>query len=212
MKLIELHLIPTKDKIWYKIPFLSNNIDGGIMKKIVLYLLIILGTLSLTGCNTLMNTPTKKVEKLLSMYQTKDAEVLSQLDDALLSETILDNDLKDRYRELMKKQYGNLSYQIKNETIDGDTAVVEVQIEVYDYNSAIENLEDNLINDNSNYIDDNGNLLTSVYNEEKIRLMEEVKNRVTYTINFTVSKIEDNWIVDDLTETERMKLHGLYAY
>lgn len=182
------------------------------MKKIFLYLLVVIGIFTLTGCNTLMNTPTKKVEKLLSMYQTKDEEVLRQLDEVLLSETILDNDLKDRYRELMKKQYGELSYQIKDETVDGDSAVVEVEIEVYDYNSAIEDVENNLINDNSNYLDDTGNLLTSVYNEEKITLMENVKNRVTYTINFTVSKIDDEWFVDDLTETERMKLHGLYAY
>ena len=182
------------------------------MKKIFLYLFVVLGLFTLTGCNTMMNTPTKKVEKLLSMYQTKDEEVLKQLDDVLLTETILDTNLKDRYRELMKKQYGNLSYQIKNETIDGDTAIVEVEIEVYDYNSAIENVENNLINNSGNYVDDTGNLLTSVYNEEKISLMENIKNRVTYTINFTVSKIDEEWIVDDLTETERLKLHGLYAY
>ncbi len=182
------------------------------MKKIFLYVAVFFTIFTLTGCDTLMNTPTKKVEKLLSMYQTKDEEVLNQLDNVLLTETILDNDLKDRYRNLMKKQYGELSYQIKDETVDGDNAVVEVEIEVYDYNSAIEQVESNLINDNSNYIDDTGNLLTRVYNEEKITLMEDVKNRVTYTINFTVSKIDDEWIVDDLTETERMKLHGLYAY
>lgn len=182
------------------------------MKKIMFSLVVMMAIFFLTGCNTLMNTPTKKVEKLLSMYQTKDEEVLRQLDDVLLGETILDNNLKERYRELMKRQYGDLSYQIKDETIDGNSANVEVEIEVYDYNSAIENVENNLIADNSNYVDDTGNLLTSVYNEEKISLMENVKSRITYTINFTVSKIEDQWFVDDLTETERMKLHGLYAY
>ena len=182
------------------------------MKKIFLYVVAFFLIFTLTGCDTLMNTPTKKVEKLLSMYQKKDKEVLNQLDEVLLSETILDTDLKDRYRELMKKQYGELSYRVKDETIDGDSAVVEVEIEVYDYNSAIEQVEDNLISNNGNYMDDTGNLLTSVYNEEKIGLMEKVKNRVTYTINFTVSKIDNEWIVDDLTETERMKLHGLYAF
>lgn len=182
------------------------------MKKIFLYVLIGLSIITMTGCNTLMNTPTKKVEKLLSMYQTKDEEVLKQLDEVLLGETILDTNLKERYRKLMEKQYSDLTYKIKNETIDGDKATVEVEIEVYDYNSAITNVENNLINDNSNYVDDNGNIITSIYNEEKITLMENVKNRVTYTINFTVSKIDDEWYVDDLTETERMKLHGLYAY
>ena len=182
------------------------------MKKLILFFSIIGVIFTLTGCDTLMNTPTKRVEKLLSMYQTKDEEVLNQLDEAILSETILDNTLKDRYRNLMKKQYSDLSYKIKNETIDGNNAVIEVEIEVYDYNSAIKNLEDKLVTDNSNYIDDTGNLLTSKYNEEKIKLMEDVKSRVTYTLNLTVAKIDNKWIVDDLTETERMKLHGLYAY
>ena len=53
---------------------------------------------------------------------------------------------------------------------------------------------------------------TSKYNEYKIKLMEDMKERITYTINFTLSKVEDKWIVDDLTETERSKIHGLYAY
>ena len=34
---------------------------------------------------------------------------------------------------LLKKQYQNLSYKIKEETEDGDNATVEVEIEVYDY-------------------------------------------------------------------------------
>jgi len=182
------------------------------MKKGILFLVVMLSIVMLTGCNTVMNTPTKRVENLLSKYQTNDEEVLTQLDETLLSETILTKDLKDRYRSLMKKQYGDLRYQIKDETVDGNTAVVEVEIEVYDYNGAIKNIEDKLINNNGDYIDDTGNLLTNKYNEEKIRLMEEVKNRVTYTLNLTVSKIDDKWIVDDLTETERLKLHGLYAY
>ena len=161
------------------------------MKRII-YLIAVISLFLLTGCNNMMNTPTKKVEKMLSMYQTKDEEVLKQLDDVLLAETILDNDLKDRYRELMKKQYSDLSYKIKNETIDGDSAIVEVEIDVYDYNSAINNVESNLINNSSNYVDETGNLLTSVYNEEKISLMENVKNRITYTINLTVSKIDSS--------------------
>lgn len=182
------------------------------MKKILLFICSLLVVFSVTGCDSLMNTPTKKVEKLLSMYQTQDKKVLDQLDETLLSETILDTPLKERYRELMKKQYKDLAYTIKNETIDGNTAVVEVEIEVYDYNGAIKDIESDVIENNNDYLDDSGNLLTSRYNENKISKMESVKNRITYTLNFTISKIDDKWVVDDLTETERMKLHGLYPY
>ena len=37
----------------------------------------------------------------------------------------------------MKKQYQNLTYTIKDEEIDGDTAIVKVEIEVYDFNKAM---------------------------------------------------------------------------
>lgn len=179
------------------------------MKKILLFILSIF---LLTGCDTLMNTPTKRVENLLSKYQTQDEEVLTQLDDTLRDETLLNNEQKDRYRNLMTKQYKNLAYTVKNETIDGKTAVVEVEIEVYDYNKAITASEDYLLNNASEFQDDIGQVNNTQYNDYKITQMEGVKDKVTYTINFTLSKVDDKWLIDDLTETERMKIHGLYAY
>lgn len=179
------------------------------MKKILLFILSIF---LLTGCDTLMNTPTKRVENLLSKYQTQDEEVLTQLDDTLRDETLLNNEQKDRYRNLMTKQYKNLAYTVKNETIDGKTAVVEVEIEVYDYNKAITFAEDYLLNNASEFQDDIGQVNNTQYNDYKITQMEGVKDKVTYTINFTLSKVDDKWLIDDLTETERMKIHGLYAY
>ena len=179
------------------------------MKKILLFILSIF---LLTGCDTLMNTPTKRVENLLSKYQTQDEEVLTQLDDTLRDETLLNNEQKDRYRNLMTKQYKNLAYTVKNETIDGKTDVVEVEIEVYDYNKAITASEDYLLNNASEFQDDIGQVNNTQYNDYKITQMEGVKDKVTYTINFTLSKVDDKWLIDDLTETERMKIHGLYAY
>lgn len=179
------------------------------MKKI---LMIILSIFLLTGCDNLMNTPTKRVENLLSKYQQQDTEVLTQLDETLLEETLLSTEQKDRYRNLMTRQYKNLAYTVKDETIDGKTAVVEVEIEVYDYNKAISAAEDYLISNATEFQDDLGNVNTTRYNDYKIEQMENVKDKVTYTINFTLSKVDDKWLVDDLTETERMKIHGLYAY
>ena len=179
------------------------------MKKILVFILSIF---LLTGCNNLMNTPTKIVENLLSKYQQQDTEVLTQLDDTWREETLLNNEQKDRYRNLMTKQYKNLAYTVKDETIDGKTAVVEVEIEVYDYNKAITDVEDYLLANANEFQDDSGQVNNTKYNDYKISQMESVKDKVTYTINFTLSKVDDKWVVDDLTETERMKIHGLYAY
>lgn len=179
------------------------------MKKILWALLIIF---CLTGCNNLMNTPTKKVEYLLSKYQGNDEEVLKQLDETLLTDAILLPEQKDRYKNIMQKQYKDLKYTVKDEAIDGKTAVVEVEIEVYDYSKAITNIEDDLINNSDKYKDSTGEISTTIYNDAKLANLENVTDRVKYTINFTLSRVDEEWIVDDLTETERMKIHGLYAY
>ena len=179
------------------------------MKKI--FLLLVIGVILLTGCNNLMNTPTKKVELLLSKYQKKDEEVLIQLGDTILMDTVLNKDQKDNYKSLMERQYSNLMYKIKDEVIDGKTAVVETEIEVYDYNKAIKDSEDYLLANQDEFME--GKMVsTTKFNDYKIDNMQKMNDRVTYTINFTLSKIDEEWVVDDLTETERLKIHGLYAY
>ena len=166
----------------------------------------------LTGCNNLMNTPTKKVEYLLSKYQKNDEEVLTQLGDTLLTDAILSVEQKERYKNIMTRQYKDLTYTVKNEAIDGKTAMVEVEIEVYDYSKAITETEDKLLSDADLFKDDSGNINTNLYNDNKLTALENMNDRIKYTINFTLSKADEEWIVDDLTETERMKIHGLYAY
>ena len=179
------------------------------MKKI---LLIVLALFLVTGCDNLMNTPSKKVEYLLSKYQSNDNDVINQLDETLLTDAILSMEQKTRYKNVMERQYKDLTYTIKDEAIDGKTAVVEVEIEVYDYAKAVANTEEDLLTNSDIYKDSTGEISTTLYNDAKLTTLENVSDRVTYTINFTLIKVDEEWIVDDLTETERMKIHGLYAY
>ena len=180
------------------------------MKKI--FLAVIVSLFMLTGCNNLMNTPTKKVELLLGKYQKLDDEVLTQLGDSLLADTVLTKEEKEKYKDLLERQYKNLTYTVKNEAIDGKTAMVEVEIEVYDYNKAITSSEEYLLNNQNEFQDETGSVNTVQYNDYKLNEIEKMKDRITYTINFTLSKIDEEWMVDDLTDTERQKIHGLYAY
>ena len=182
------------------------------MKYFKVLLVLLFSIVLFTGCNNLMNTPTKKVELLLSKYQKKDEEVLKQLGDTLLSDAVLDVDQKNTYKELLERQYSDLTYIIKNEAIDGKTAVVEVEIEVYDYNKAITASEDYLVSHQDEFVDEGNIINTKKYNDYKLNNIKDMKDRIKYTINFTLSKMDEEWIVDDLTDTERMKIHGLYAY
>lgn len=177
------------------------------MKKYIIAFFIIL---LFTGCkNDLMNTPTKKVETLFNNYITLNEDVLDDLDEILLSETVMNTNQKEKYRDILKHQYQNLSYSIKDETIDGDNATVEVEIEVYNYakviNEAIEYLNNNPLEFKLNDETD-----ISKFNDYKLEKLEDTKEKVKYTLNLTLSKIDDKWVLDDLTDIEISKIHGLY--
>lgn len=182
------------------------------MKLVKNILLVVFSLCLLTGCNNLMNNPTKKVELLLSKYQKNDEDVLKQLDDTLLGNKVLNDSEKSTYRDLLKRQYRDLTYKVKDESIDGNTAVVEVEIEVYDYNKAITESENYLTNNQNEFVDENNVVSTEKYNDYKLNVIKDMNDRIKYTINFTLSKIDEEWMVDDLTDIERQKIHGLYAY
>ena len=110
-------------------------------KKILLVTAFIFGIILSIGCSQMMNTPTKQVEEFLNKYQTMDDKVMKQLDEVIDSAGTMTKEQKEKYRELMKNQYKNLTYKIKDDTEDGDEATVEVEIEVYDYITAIKNSE-----------------------------------------------------------------------
>ena len=42
--------------------------------------------------------------------------------------------------------------------------------------------------------------------------MKNTMERVKYTIDFTLKKENGNWIMDEITDATRQKIHGLYAY
>lgn len=199
------------------------------MKKI---LITTLALFLLAGCTDMMNTPTKRVEEFLGKYQTMDKEVLTQLSDILEQEGTMTEDQRKEYENLMKKQYQNLSYKIKDETVDGDAATVEVEIEVFDYHSAIEKAETYVENnkdeflmetnpvdgpDNANTDQNNRQNRTtevdpSKFMDYKIEQLKQTKEKVKYTLTFTLTKEEQKWILDDVSEVDRLKIHGLYNY
>ena len=36
------------------------------------------------------------------------------------------------------------------------------------------------------------------------------KDKITYTITFTLTKEDDEWTLDDITDIDRQKIHGIY--
>lgn len=176
------------------------------MKKLILVLLLFI----VSGCGNVMNTPTKEVEAFLSKYQTMNDKVIGQLDDVLETDNTMSEEQKNEYKDLMKKQYQNLSYKIKDEKIDGQHASITTEIEVYDYNKAIQESDDYLDSNKEQFLKEDGTTDEEKFMDYKISKMKDTKDKITYTITFTLTKEDDEWALDDITDIDRQKIHGIY--
>ena len=205
------------------------------MKRISKIFIVMFLVLSLfTGCGNMENTPTKKVEELLGKYQSMDSEVLAQLDSVISSDSNMNDDQKKEYRSLLEKQYQNLSYKIKDENIDGDTATVDVEIEVLDYATNISESKkyyqdhrdefkdkekndysdnDSLVEDAKDALDDTKDSIENMssYIDYKIKQLKTVNDKTKYTITFNLTKEDGKWKVEDLSDFDKQKIHGLYG-
>ena len=176
------------------------------MKKIIYSLISIL---CITGCSigkSMTNTPTKKVEAYLDSYQKLDDNIMNDLD-SLVDDTEYTVEQKARYKEIFKKHYSNLKYEIKDEKINGDKATVEVSIEVSDYSKILS--ED--VNKDE-FKDENGVYSPSKYFDYQLDRIEKATEKVKYNIIFKLTKRNNEWIIDDLDEESKKKIHGIYLY
>lgn len=177
------------------------------MKKI---LLIITGILLLSsGCMN-MNTPTNKVETLLNKYNNNDEAIVLELRD-YLDGFSYDDDKKKKYEDIYLKQFKDLTYEVKDEQIDGDEATVTVQISVYDYYKSEQDSNGYLMEHKEEFYKDDVYDKT-LFEDYKLEQLSKVDDRIDYTIDFTLTKIDDEWQVDALSDEQLQKIHGIYAY
>lgn len=183
------------------------------MKKTIIafFLSIIL----VTGCTNNLNTPTKAVESYLNKYQNLDGEVTAQLDNVISSDVTMSDDQKKAYRDLMINQYKNMSYKVVDENITSNEAEVEVELDLLDYASNISESRNYYKKHLDEFEDTTDSSIDKVDNissfiEYKIKNMKNVTNRRKENITFYLSKIDNEWVVDDLSDNDMEKLHGLY--
>ena len=231
------------------------------MKKFILCFSCIMAIVLLSGCS-MDNTPTKKVENFLDNYKNHDESVLTQLDNMISTDGLMNDDQKTTYTDIMKRQYSDLTYEIKDEVIDGDTATVTAEIEVYDYYKINQEAETYYNENPGEFTDDNNNQngegndddetvpaadvvddaaraaedviegtvdaaedvidgaadgargMTgdSKYVDYRIGKLKEASDRVTYTIDFTLTKVDDVWTLNEIDDITRQKIHGLYSH
>ncbi|MBQ3511278.1 MAG: hypothetical protein IJA30_03180 [Bacilli bacterium] len=201
------------------------------MKKKIIVILSLLVML-VTGCGNNMNTPTGKVEEFLGRYQSMDSNILTQLDNVISNDETMNDTQKKDYKSLMEKQYQNLSYKIKDEKIDGDEAEVLVEIEVFDYANSInesrkyytehrDEFDDGEVGNDGADTDNDGKDeegevvggavdTISSFITYKIKQLMDVTDKANYEITFHLNKEDGEWVIEDLSDVDRQKIHGLF--
>ena len=176
------------------------------MKK---YIYVALSLILLCGCE-LSNTPTKKTEEFLKKYQALDNAVLEDLEETVNNDTSLNENQKIMYQDIMKKHYQNLTYEIKEETVDGNKAIVTVEISVTDFKKVLDEANNYMNNNKEQFNDENGNYSVVKFNEYKLNKLKEAKDKVRYTLEFNLNKENDEWNIGTLNQSVYNKINGVY--
>ena len=182
------------------------------MKKLFLifaFLLIVVGC----SCDLNMNTPTKKTEEFLMRYKELDEGVLSDLELSSEASGLTTTEHKNKYIDIMKRQYQDMTYEVTGENIDGDTASVDVKIKIYDLYKARKNAESYIDDNETDFtLDESGSRDVEKVNEYLLDELYKTDEYVEYTITIDLIKEDNKWVVEDLDTETKEKLHGTYNY
>ncbi|MFI3307256.1 MAG: hypothetical protein R3Y21_01685 [Mycoplasmatota bacterium] len=179
------------------------------MKKIIWLLLF--GFL-LTGCGTDMtNTPTRQTEIFFEKYQMLDDDVVTDLTNVAAQDENFNTDQRETYIEIMSNHYQSLKYTIKDEVIDGDTAIVTVEITVTDHYKVI-NESNEYLSLNPDEFNEEGIYSHKLFVDYQLDAFKNNTATVVYTLNIDLTKVEDEWNIDELSQTELDKINGMYNY
>lgn len=192
--------------------FYISNKGWDSMKKFLISLTLIMSSIFLVGCGINNKTAKNAVEDFLDQYKNLSASVLTDLEQVIKQEN-LNDEQQDKYREILKKEYSDLKYEILDETYDGDTAIVKTKIIVYNLYKAQSDAAIYLNNNMDEFKNDAGEYDNNKYLDYKLDEMKKVKDTVEYTIEFNCKKNDKgNWEVNELSNSDLEKIHGIYNY
>ncbi len=178
------------------------------MKKIIVFLI----TLSMVvGCACSKSSASDAVKEYLNKYNNRDEKILTELEN-ITKEENLNEEQSKRYKEVMNKQYKDLSYKISSESYNGEEAIVTTKITVYDLYKVQKETEEYKNNNRQEFIDNNGNYDKDKFLNYKLEQMQKNTTTIEYTIDFKVVKKEGKWVLNPVSTESLEKIHGIYNY
>ena len=186
----------------YKNKINKQNIIGDKMKK----LLIVICLFLLCGCES--STPTKVVENYFNKYQTNPSDYVNT---TLIDISRYSDSQKKEYEDIIKNHFQNLEYVVKDEVINANKATVKTEINVYDYSRII----NEALNYKSEHVDefmDNDIYNESKFIDYKLSKLKGNLEKIKYTLELTLTKIDGKWYMDELSKDYKEKIYGIYNY
>ena len=180
------------------------------MKKVVLGILLLICMFCICGCGMEKSARDVAIE-YLELYRNKDKVVIDELDEFIENENLTDEQ-KEKYKDILEREYGTLMYKVVDEQYEGNVAFITMEITVIDlYKSQEESAK--YFNDNpTKFNDEDGEYDRDIYTDYKLDMMSKETDTVTYTIDIKVEKDGDDWKVVQLSNESLEKIHGIYNY
>ncbi len=177
------------------------------MKKLLLFITCLF---CVVGCSCSNKKAEDAVKDYLNDYTGLSDNVLKGIDEIVDKEE-LDINEKNTYKDVIKRQYKDLKYDIENETYDGDSANVTAKITVYDLYKAQKDASDYLDSHPNDFLT-NGEYDNTKYLQYKLKQMKDTNETISYTVVFKVNKVDGEWQVEQPSDEVLQKIHGVYKY
>ena len=103
-----------------------------------------------------------------------------------------------------------MTYKRKDETIDGDKAVVTVEIIVLDLGKIIKETENYKNNHIEEFKNEDGNYDEGKYINYLISRLKVAKEKARYTFDINLTKIDKKWKIDGIDSETEDKILGIY--
>lgn len=174
------------------------------MKKIITIIILIILSFYTIACNNTLNTPSDEAMKLLNRYQNLDNIILLALDKSINNNSEMNKIQKQEYKDILIRQYQNLSYKIKNEIINNENATVDVELEVLNYHSSLLSSREYYINHNDEFNEEN------TYIDYKLNQLKKVNDKIKYNLTLNLTRDNNVWKLRKISRDDLKKIHGLY--
>lgn len=181
------------------------------MKKFIIVFVLFLSSILLIGCGEEM-TPTQAVRDYLEGYVTLDDTVVNQLNDYVNDNEDLTKEQKDTYKEILRKQYSSLTYDIKNEKIEDNIAYVTVKINVKNLYKIQKETNEYYENNKDEFNDEDGVYDVVRFVDYQMDKMKAATETIDYELELKVVKSDGDWDVTQLSTSDLEKIHGIYNY